>query len=220
MSDIAARMDVLIARRRLLDHDFYRAWTAGTLSQDDLAFYSTQYWRQVEAFPGYLETVAARLPDSAAKSIVERNLADERGDDHPGLWLRFAESLGVERTQVETSHTEPETSACVNNFSVATKEASLPFAMGMLYGYESQTPEVAQTKIEGLRTHYGIEGEAVNYFSLHGELDVEHSVEMAEAIEDVAESEEDLQAAEAGAVAGAAAISTLLDGVARVRAIC
>ena len=217
---IAARMDALIARRRLLDHDFYRAWTAGALTQDDLAFYSTQYWRQVEAFPGYLETVAARLPDSAAKSIVERNLADERNDDHPGLWLRFAEKLGVERAQVEGSPTEPETQACVTGFAAAMRESSIPFAMGMLYGYESQTPEVAKTKIEGLRNHYGIEGEAVNYFSLHGELDVAHAAEMAEAIEDVAGSRDDLRAAEAGAISGAAAISTLLDGVARARAIC
>ena len=220
MPPIAARMDALIARRRLLDHDFYKAWTAGTLSRDDLAFYSAQYWRQVEAFPGYLETVAERLPASRAKAIVQSNLADERDDDHPALWLRFAAELGVTGDAVRNTASQPETRSCVTSFHSAMKEAGVPFALGMLYGYESQTPAVAATKIEGLRDHYGIAGEGVEYFSLHGELDVEHSAEMAEAIEDVATTEEELQAAEAGAVAGAAAISTLLDGVARARDIC
>lgn len=220
MLDIATRMDALIARRRLLDHDFYKAWAAGTLSRDDLAFYSTQYWRQVEAFPGYLETVAERLPESRAKKIVSANLSDERDDDHPGLWLRFANELGVEPDQVRGAPVDPETRACIANFASAVKDASVPFALGMLYGYESQTPAVAATKIDGLRDHYGIEGEPVEYFALHGELDITHSAEMADAIEDVAGTDDELRVAEAGAVAGATAISTLLDGVARARDVC
>ena len=219
MPQIATRMDALIACRRLLDHDFYKAWAAGTLDRDDLAYYSTQYWRQVESFPNYLETVGERLPESRAKDIVAANLADERDDDHPGLWLRFASELGVTRDDVTGSNVEPETRACVASFQSAMSQASLPFALGMLYGYESQTPAVAATKIEGLRDHYGIEGPGAEYFSLHGELDVAHSAEMAEAVEDVAGGEDDLAAAEAGAVAGATAISTLLDGVARARGI-
>ena len=220
MSHTATRMDALIARRRLLDHAFYRAWAAGTLERADLAFYSTQYWRQVEAFPGYLQSVADRLPESPAKSIVASNLADERDDDHPGLWLRFAAALGVDAHEVAHTAVEPETRACVTSFASAMNSAPVPFALGMLYGYESQTPAVAATKIEGLRTHYGIDGDGIDYFSLHGELDVAHSAEMAEAIDDVAQDEADVRVAEAGAIAGASAISTLLDGVARARSVC
>lgn len=217
---LRARLDRAIADRRLLDHPFYQAWAAGTLSRDDLAFYSTQYWRQVEAFPGYLETVAARLPDGPARQRVLANLADERDDDHPGLWLDFARALGREPAAVASSPREPETVACVDSFEHAMSGAPPAFALGMLYGYESQTPEVAATKIEGLRGHYGIDGPPIAYFELHGELDVEHSSEMASAIEDVAPDPETRAQAEAGARAGAASISKLLDGVARARNLC
>jgi pyrroloquinoline-quinone synthase len=209
------------ARRthRLLEHPFYQAWQAGTLSEDDLAFYSTQYWRQVEAFPSYLEDVSDRLEPGRARDIVEANLRDEKDDDHPGLWLDFVAALGVKRDEVRASAPERETKECVATFLQACAQADLPYALGMLYGYESQTPEVAETKVSGLKEHYGIEGPAARYFALHGELDVEHARELADALSDVIEDEADLDRARAGARAGAEAIYGLLDGVARVREI-
>ena len=45
-----------------------------------------------------------------------------------------------------------------------------------VYAYEAQVPRVAQAKIDGLREHYGIDGgPALEFFEVHGELDVEHS---------------------------------------------
>jgi len=218
-SGIARRLDGSTADVRLLDHPFYRAWAEGTLTRDDLRFYSTQYWRQVEAFPGYLEALAERLPESAARVSVLENLADERDDDHPGLWLRFAETVGAQRDEVTATPAEAETASCVAAFGEGMTARSAMFALGMLYGYESQTSAVATTKIEGLRDRYGIDGAGVEYFALHGELDVEHASELAAAIGELASTEEDLREAEEGARAGAAAIHGLLDGVARVRGI-
>jgi pyrroloquinoline-quinone synthase len=213
------RLGAAVAARRLLDHPFYTAWAEGRLTLDDLRFYASQYWRQVEAFPGYLETLRDRLePGSQARAIVEANLADERDDDHPGLWLAFAAALGAAREDVRAATAEPETAACVDAFGSAMAAASLPFALGMLYGYESQTPAVAETKVAGLRTHYGVE-DGLDYFTLHGELDVEHAAELVRALAEVAPNEPAVAEAEAGARAGAEAVWGLLDGVARVRAL-
>ena len=45
-----------------------------------------------------------------------------------------------------------------------------------LYGYESQIPEIAETKIEGLKKHYGMDSDdALNYFRVHIEADKEHA---------------------------------------------
>lgn len=219
-AELRSALDAESADYRLLEHPFYRAWSAGTLGMDDLAFYSAQYWRQVEAFPGYLQALADRLPEGSPGAVVESNLKDERDDDHPGLWLDFAVALGVSRGEVRTSVPEPETAACVGTFADGVHLRSLPFALGMLYAYESQTPEVATTKIEGLARHYGIDGPAVSYFALHGDLDVEHSRELAEALAALVETEEDLADARAGARAGAAAVYGLLSGVTRARDIC
>lgn len=219
MSDLVSRLDAATEDSRLLDHPFYKAWSAGELTVDDLRFYAGQYFRQVEAFPGYLSALADRALDPEARRILLENLSDEVDDDHVGLWLRFAEALGAPSDEVKGSTPEPETDRCVESFSNGTETRSLAFGLGMLYGYESQTPAVAATKVEGLKSHYGIEGPATEYFTLHGELDVEHSRELVEAIDRVATDEESRAEAVSGAKAGAEAIWGLLDGVARVRGI-
>lgn len=216
---LGARLDAAVAPRHLLGHPFYRAWAEGRLTLEDLSCYAAQYWRQVEAFPGYLQALAGRLEaGSAARAIVEANLADERDDDHPGLWLGFARAVGAGEAEVRAAVPEPETAACVAAFSDAAARRSPAFALGMIYGYESQTPAVAATKIEGLRSHYGVT-EGLDYFALHGELDVEHAAGLARALAEVVRGEDDLAAAEAGARAGADAVWGLLDGVARLRAL-
>jgi pyrroloquinoline-quinone synthase len=212
---LMTRLDNATTDRRLLDHSFYKAWAAGELTLEDLAHYSTQYWRQVEAFPGYLRTIAGRVGSREARDILLANLSDEVDQDHPGLWLDFAGTVGADRAEVTGSPVEAETARCVAEFEDAARQASPSFALGMLYGYESQTPAVAETKVVGLREHYDVDGPGVEYFRLHGVLDVQHSREMARAISLV--SEDDFVEAEAGAERGAEVIWTLLDGVERVR---
>ena len=213
------RLDDATKRYRLLEHPFYKAWAEGTLSLDDLGYYSTQYWRQVEAFPGYLASISERLPESSAKKTIDENLRDEVEGDHLGLWLEFAQGVGAAKNDVRRAASRPETETCVDSFRTAATERSVPFALGMLYAYESQTPGVAQTKIEGLRAHYGIDGPALDYFQLHGELDVEHSAELARALDEMVADERDAQDAVAGARAGAEAIWNLLSGIASERGI-
>jgi pyrroloquinoline-quinone synthase len=213
--EVAARLDQATAKRRLLNHPFYEAWSDGSLTMADLRHYSTQYWRQVEAFPEHLRSIAGALPPSTPRRIVESNLRDEVEGDHAGLWLKFAEALGIASSAVMATPAEAETARSVNAFASAT-ERSPQYALGMLYGYESQTPEVAETKIAGLKNNYGIEGPAVDYFELHGRVDVEHASELAEAIA-LAADDGSIAEAEAGATAGAEAIWLLLDGVERVR---
>ncbi len=216
---VRRRLDEATAGRRLLDHPFYAAWAAGELTTEDLSYYATQYWRQVEAFPGYLEALAQRTEEPAVRKTLETNLSDERGDDHAGLWLRFAEGVGAEESHVQESAVEDETAHCVSTFDIGSQSAPVPFALGMLYGYESQTPAVARTKVEGLRSHYGIDGDAVSYFELHADVDERHSDELADAVALACNDESELREAEAGAMTGAAAVWHLLDGVARVRDI-
>ncbi|HEY7874793.1 MAG TPA: iron-containing redox enzyme family protein [Actinomycetota bacterium] len=215
---IARRLDDATSDARILEHPFYEAWRKGALTRDDLAFYAGQYWRQVEAFPGYLEALAERLPEDAA-AVVRANLADEIDGDHQGMWLAFAEAVGADRDAVHGAHAEAETRACVEAFATAAKSASPSYALGMIFGYESQTPEVAETKAEGLRGHYGVDGPGVEYFTVHGEIDVEHASELAGTLASVATTDSELNEAEAGARAGAEAIWRLLDGVTRARSL-
>lgn len=217
MASLTESLDGATATHRLLDHPFYKAWAEGALSVDDLGFYATQYWRQVEAFPSYLSNVANRLHPGACRAIVEDNLKDEIDGDHAGMWKAFAGSVGIDAGQLESAPREPETTACVHSFSQGAVTQSVAFALGMLYGYESQTPEVARTKSDGLRKFYGIDRAGTRYFDVHADLDVTHAAELADAIENSMNDDSGRHDAIRGAAHGAAAVWQLLDGVARVR---
>lgn len=213
---LQTRLEEAIGERDLLSHPFYVAWAEGRLSTEDLRFYSTQYWRQVDAFPAYLQVLADRLPQGPARSAVTANLADEIDGDHRGMWRAFATSVGAAAVDLDTTAAEPETLDCVDSFDGAMATAPLEFSLGMLFGYESQTPEVARTKATGLREHYGIDEDGTRYFDEHADIDEGHARDLALAIEAIGGDE---ATAIAGVRAGAEAVWSLLDGVARVRQI-
>ena len=106
---IIAALDSLTAEMSLLKHPFYLQWTAGTLPLERLRNYAVQYYQHVAAFPRYLSGIHARCEDLPTRQALLENLIDEeRGsDNHPELWLRFAEALGVSRAIVANCSAAP-----------------------------------------------------------------------------------------------------------------
>ncbi len=173
----------------LLKHPFYQAWVEGRLSRETLQDYARQYSHHVEAFPRYLQNALALCRDEETRAILAENLAEEDGSaygtSHPELWLRFAEGLGVTRGEVETAQLRSGITNVVNTFTACSNE-SLPDALGCLYAYEAQIPEIAHSKIEGLRKHFGVEDErTLAFFEVHKSADVEHRESLLRLIEDL-----------------------------------
>ena len=56
-------LDARVAKYDLLCHPFYKAWSAGELSHEDLRAYALDYYQHVNAFPSYLAALALRLND-------------------------------------------------------------------------------------------------------------------------------------------------------------
>ena len=50
-------LDARIAKYDLLCHPFYKAWSAGELTREDLRHYGQNYFHHVNAFPEYLQAV-------------------------------------------------------------------------------------------------------------------------------------------------------------------
>lgn len=174
------RLEAQIADRHVLHHPFYQAWNQGTLSLEALQDYAAQYYHHVAAFPAYLSAVHANTPDMTARRVVLQNLMDEEAGspNHPELWLQFAEGLGVARETVLNTPMEPETAALVGTFRDLCRNGEFTDGIAALYAYESQIPEVAQTKMDGLRKHYGIaDDRTLGYFDVHVAADAVHRAE-------------------------------------------
>jgi pyrroloquinoline-quinone synthase len=171
-------IDAQIARRHLLTHPFYQSWTRGDLDRDALRDYARQYYHHVAAFPTYLSALHSHTESANARRHILANLIDEEAGspNHPELWLRFAEGLGLTAEEVQQAELWPETQNLIGTFRAACRDCATPDGLAALYAYESQIPAVAESKIEGLRRFYGIDSpDALSYFEVHVEADRVHA---------------------------------------------
>lgn len=171
-------IDQQISAKHLLTHPFYLAWTRGELSKTALADYAQQYYHHVAAFPTYLSAVHAHCDDQPTRKELLKNLIDEEAgsSNHPELWLKFAEGLGLSRDKVQQSEKRAETANLIETFRSVCGEQSTAEGLAALYAYESQIPAVCESKIDGLKKHYGFTNpEHYRYFSVHIDADREHA---------------------------------------------
>ena len=174
-------LDLLIAKYDLLRHPFYKAWSAGELTHEDLCEYACDYYHHVKAFPSYLAQFAARLENSELRNAVVGNMMDEEGTNgaeqkrsHADLWLDFAEGMGANRDMLSCPQT-PEMTALIHYFSNVAQERSPEEALAVFFVYESQVPRLAEEKARGLRLLYGADDKTCSYFTLHTSADVYHA---------------------------------------------
>jgi pyrroloquinoline-quinone synthase len=183
--ELLKTIDETIAEKNLLKHPFYRDWQTGKLTRESLQLYAEQYYRHVEAFPQHLQVLAARA-DESLKPVVMENLDEELNpaQPHPKLWRDFAEALGANPVQMASSASLPGTEHVVAKFRDICSNRSLAEAVAALYAYEAQVPEIATTKIDGLKRFYGItEPKALAYFEVHEEADKAHRAAWREWLE-------------------------------------
>ena len=220
MTDFLQQLDARIAKYDLLCHPFYQAWSQGKLTRSDLCDYAHEYYHHVDAFPSYLDELAARLPQGHLRHAVLANRDEEVGGDgsrpHSELWLDFAEGMGGSRS-ASGSHV-PEVKKLISHFHQVSREGAPEEALAAFYAYESQVPRVAAEKARGLREMYGANEKTVGYFTLHTTADVYHSNVWRNQLERIVQ---DNPAAEQRALAAAEnaakALWNTLDGIEAAR---
>lgn len=175
----------IINEYNLLNHTFYQAWSQGLLSKDILKDYAIQYYQQVASFPCFITRIHTHCKDITVRKGLVHNLVDEEihGKDHPTLWAQFA--LGMGATHDEITHATPDakTAYMVNHY-YHLAERDWRDGLCALFAYECQVPDVAASKIAGLKEHYGItDEETLEFFVAHQAYDVEHAAQIASLIE-------------------------------------
>ncbi len=215
-------LDARIAKHDLLCHPFYKAWSAGELTREDLREYAKDYYHHVEAFPTYLAELGIRLDEGELRRAVLANLYDEKGiedgagqtaEEHSELWLDFAEGMGSER-EIYGHAPVSEVSELMKFFHGVASEGTPEEALAAFYAYESQVPRVAAEKARGLQEMYGADEKTRGYFTLHTTADVYHSQVWKQQLGKRVEAHP--EAAEKALAAGEAAAIALwraLDGI-------
>lgn len=211
-----AALEQRIAAYDLLCHPYYKAWTAGRLTRDDLRQYASDYYHHVAAFPTYLSALHSRLDDGELRRAVLRNLCAEEieGRAHSELWLDFAEGMGAARDVVREREPLAELRELIAEFRRIAREGSTAEALAAFYAYESQVPRVAKQKADGLAQRYSADAKTCGYFALHQFADVEHSEVWHELLSaEVTTHPEHAEAALDAAECAAKALWHALDGM-------
>jgi pyrroloquinoline-quinone synthase len=187
------KIDAAIAGKNLLKHPFYQDWQAGKLSREALQLYAAQYYKHVEAFPKHLRVLAART-EGPLQELIQENLAEEENPSrpHPKLWRDFAGAVGVSEDDITCCPSLPGTKAVVQKFREICGDRTIAEAVAALYAYESQVPEIATTKMDGLKKFYGVDqAEGLAYFAVHEEADKAHRAAWRGWLEEHAEGNEE-----------------------------
>jgi pyrroloquinoline-quinone synthase len=176
-------LDARISKYDLLSHPFYKAWSEGNLTRNELREYAQHYYHHVRAFPSHLAALGLRLEDGELRRAVLANLCDEKGmQDRPGreaiphsdLWLDFAEGMGSTRN-LEWHYPLTEVRQLVAHFQRVASEGLPEEALAAFYAYESQVPRIAKEKVRVLLGTYRADHKTCGYFSLHATADVHHA---------------------------------------------
>ena len=171
------RIDNMIKKKHLLNHSFYKAWSAGELPKETIREYAAQYFQHVSLFPRYLSSIHSNCEDIKTRQILLDNLIDEeKGEEnHPELWMRFAEGMGNSRQKINTTEPMKEVSDLVKTFNRLSKSEKYHIGLAALYCYESMQPEISETKKDGLKKFYGIKDEnTLKFFTVHMHADKWH----------------------------------------------
>jgi pyrroloquinoline-quinone synthase len=217
--DPVQSLDAQIASRHLLDHPFYQRWTAGTLTREELSDYAGQYFHYAMAFPTFVSAMHAQTEDLETRQLLLENLIEEeRGpENHPELWLRFCESLGLDREEVKRGTANDATRHLIGTMKSLARDGALHEGLAALYSYESQIPAVAKAKIDGLAKWYGISSDRdVAFFSVHMDADVAHSETSRAILRDLCDTPEKSRQADEASSRTLDALYGFLDSVTAV----
>ena len=166
-----------IKNNHLLKHSFYKAWNEGALEKETIKEYAAQYFQHVSLFPRYLSAIHSNCDDIKVRQLLLENLVDEDkgNENHPELWMRFAEGLGNSRDEVKNKVVMKETRELVETFMKLSRSEKYHIGLAALYCYESMQPEISETKKDGLKKFYGIDDDnTLKFFTVHMHADKWH----------------------------------------------
>jgi pyrroloquinoline-quinone synthase len=169
-----------VERHPALTHPFFRRFDEGGLARWQIWGYASQHYRLVGSFTAYLEAIAGRTPDPEVRRLLRDILEDEYmrpqafERSHPALYRRFMRAVGFEEGAWDRVPTLPATRAFIAGHLDMTFRSWLETLGAVGPGHEWAIPRMFPFLIEGIEWSVAVPPEALEYFRLHIDLDVEH----------------------------------------------
>ena len=183
------------------------------------ATFGRSHYALVVRFTRYLELLLLAAPDSEAKLWIARVLVDEYGGgsdgaDHPALYRRFLDAVGVGPGEVDASAAlPPAIAAFVDEHVAMTRDGPFLVGLGAIGpGHEWSIPAMFAPVVEGLR-RLACSDDALAYFTLHREQDVDHGAWLEEALAGYATTDEARVAIRHGALRSLEARARVWDAI-------
>lgn len=180
--------------RYLPDHPFVTGVEQGTLTLDQLRGWAKETFpifgtalRFLNVTPPGMDAIAH---DREYKHLLWESMIEElygamsETAGHTELFLRFCGALGLTRKEVVAHRSGPEVSDLLRFTDRLRREVPLVVTQTVIgTGAESHVPETFRKIIHGLKTHYGLTDEQIEFFSVHIEADEEHGDVSARIVE-------------------------------------
>ena len=214
-----SKIDEIIKDNHLLNHSFYKAWNAGELPKETIREYAAQYFQHVSLFPRYLSAIHSNCDEIKTRQLLLENLNEEEqgNENHPELWMRFAEGMGNTRKNVNETAPIKETEELVKTFKKLSKSEKYHIGLAALYCYESMQPEISETKKDGLQRFYNISDEdTLKFFTVHMHADKWHRKVVRNIIKKIADSKSKQDEITNSVETALGALNNFLTGMERV----
>jgi pyrroloquinoline-quinone synthase len=163
-----------------IKHPFLKAVCSGTATMDQIRAWAIQDYQFRAAVPriAMLRYLACSDPEIAEKlwGVVEE---ETRGMDtgsagHNELAVRFAESIGLTRHQLENAEIRPSTAAHLYYAELIIHTLPWFVVMAIQIGAEGTFGPAAAALGHGFIHQYGMNPDDVRFFTVHSEADEEH----------------------------------------------
>ncbi|WP_339804655.1 iron-containing redox enzyme family protein [uncultured Marinobacter sp.] len=179
---ILDEIDKFIDENRYVRHQSVQNIVNKVASRSALRNWSTQKYHQT-----YLQNVAFSAIHSNARDYpdirifqVDQLVGEETDicdgtDSHFNLMKRFAIACGAKEHEVDNTPVAEPVRRFTDYLVSCCKERHPVLAMLAIYCNERQTPASASQMAGALKGEYGFNDSELEWFYLHGELDVDHS---------------------------------------------
>jgi pyrroloquinoline-quinone synthase len=203
-----------------LRHPFLGRFGDGEAGEEGVRTFAIQYYRHVRVSRLYLAALISNCRDDEGLQLALAGiLFDEYGhlnpeETHPALYRRFLRALGISEEEWEAPRTLPEIELYIDAHYALCRHPDVRLGLGALGpASEWPVPPIYARLTEGLKRSAGLPDGALEIFTSHVTMDVEHARIMMEAVAPYAENEDGQSMVRKGALRSLDARSVMLDGL-------